>query len=109
MRGGGLLISFLFFTFLIIAVVLVAKSSTDNHDQDPNVLSDSEGPPANPPLPPTPKHDTAIAAAPDGMVYLVEIGSGQILWSFTSGPSIYSSYQALPNNEGEKLDSSADR
>ncbi|KAL2506013.1 Serine/threonine-protein kinase/endoribonuclease IRE1b [Abeliophyllum distichum] len=108
MRGGGLLISFLFFTFLIIAVVLVAKSSPDNPYQDPNVLSDSEGPPTNPPLPVTPKHDTAIAAAPDGMVYLVEIGSGQILWSFTSGPSIYSSYQALPNNEGEKLDSSAD-
>lgn len=40
-------------------------------------------------------------AAPDGTVYLVEIHSGKVLWSFKSGPSIYSSYQALPSHEGD--------
>lgn len=37
-------------------------------------------------------------AALDGTIYLVEINSRKILWSFTSGQSIYSSYQALPNH-----------
>ncbi|CAA3005849.1 serine/threonine-protein kinase/endoribonuclease IRE1b-like isoform X2 [Olea europaea var. sylvestris] len=107
MRGGGLFIAFLFFTFLILAVVLRVKASPDNPDPDPDVLSGSEGPSTNSQFVTTP-HDTAIVAAPDGMVYFVEIGSGQILWSFSSGPSIYSSYQALPSSEGEKFVSSAD-
>lgn len=111
MRGGGLLIAFLFVTFLILAFVLGVKSSPDNPDPDPEILSGSEGLPTNPP--PTPgfkisTHDTAIVAAPDGMVYFVEISSGQIVSSFSSGPSIYSSYQTLPSDEGEKFDSSAD-
>lgn len=41
-------------------------------------------------------------------MYLVEVGSGKILWSFSSGPSIYSSYQQIPNLEGEKLNASTD-
>ncbi|XP_042046969.1 serine/threonine-protein kinase/endoribonuclease IRE1b-like [Salvia splendens] len=92
----GLLIP-LFFVILILAVVIGASSSSD---PDP----DSD----NPPLPLTAKHETAILAAPDGTVYMVEIGSGKILWSFSSGPSIYSSYQQIPNHEGEKLNTSAD-
>ncbi|XP_047978900.1 serine/threonine-protein kinase/endoribonuclease IRE1b-like [Salvia hispanica] len=92
----GLLIP-LFFVILILAVVVRASSSSD---PDP----DSD----NPPLPLTAKHETAILAAPDGTVYLVEIGSGKILWSFSSGPSIYSSYQQIPNHEGEKLNTSSD-
>ncbi|EPS70743.1 hypothetical protein M569_04013, partial [Genlisea aurea] len=48
-----------------------------------------------------------IVAAPDGTVHLVEIESGKILWSFSSGSSIYSSYQLIPNHEGEKLNSSS--
>lgn len=44
------------------------------------------------------KHDTAVVAAPDGTIYLVEIKSGTILWSFASGSSIYSYHQA---GEGE--------
>ncbi|KAM7513975.1 hypothetical protein LguiA_003558 [Lonicera macranthoides] len=58
-------------------------------------------PPTNSPLSLIPKHDTALVAAPDGTVYLVEIHSGKVLWSFKSGPSIYSSYQALPSREGD--------
>ncbi|KAI3465466.1 hypothetical protein Pfo_022129 [Paulownia fortunei] len=96
----GLLIPLLFFLILILAVVFGAPSSSDSSDPDPG----SE----NQPLPLTTKHDTAIVAAPDGTVYLVEIGSGKILWSFSSGPSIYSSYQQIPNHEGEKLNASAD-
>lgn len=40
-------------------------------------------------------------AAPDGMIHLVELNSGKIQWSFNSGPSIYSSFQALPDNRGD--------
>lgn len=93
----GLLIPLLFFVILILAVVIGASSSSD---PDPG----SE----NPPLPLTTKHETAILAAPDGTVYLVEVGSGKLLWSFSSGPSIYSSYQQIPNHEGEKLNAPAD-
>ncbi|KAK6160849.1 hypothetical protein DH2020_004230 [Rehmannia glutinosa] len=96
----GLLIPLLIILVLILAVVFGALSSPDSSDPDP----DSE----NSPLPLTAKHDTAIVAAPDGTVYLVEIGSGKILWSFSSGPSIYSSFQQIPNHEGEKLNASAD-
>ncbi|KAL0440472.1 UNVERIFIED_CONTAM: Serine/threonine-protein kinase/endoribonuclease IRE1b [Sesamum latifolium] len=81
-------------------VVFGAPSSSNSADPDPG--------PENPPLSLTRKHDTAIVAAPDGTVYLVEIGSGKVLWSFSSGPSIYSSYQQVPNHEGEKLNASAD-
>ncbi|KAL0361875.1 UNVERIFIED_CONTAM: hypothetical protein Sradi_3872000 [Sesamum radiatum] len=96
----GLLIPLLFFLILILAVVFGAPSSSDSSNPDPG--------PENPPLSLTRKHDTAIVAAPDGTVYLVEIGSGKVFWSFSSGPSIYSSYQQVPNHEGEKLNASAD-
>ncbi|KAH6799832.1 hypothetical protein C2S52_000296 [Perilla frutescens var. hirtella] len=94
----GLLIPLLFLVILILAVVIGSSSSSDS--SEPNPGSD------NSPLPLTAKHETAILAAPDGTVYLVEIGSGKILWSFSSGPSIYSSYQQIPNHEGEKLNAS---
>ncbi|KAL8523998.1 hypothetical protein ACS0TY_013817 [Phlomoides rotata] len=96
----GLLIPLLFFVIFILAVVFGAPTSSNNSDKDP----DSEFPP----LPLTTKHETAILAAPDGTVYLVEVGSGKILWSFSSGPSIYSSYQQFPNHEGEKFNASTD-
>ncbi|XP_047313550.1 serine/threonine-protein kinase/endoribonuclease IRE1a [Impatiens glandulifera] len=38
--------------------------------------------------------DTALVAALDGTVHLVEPKSGKTFWSFASGSSIYSSYQA---------------
>lgn len=46
-------------------------------------------------------------AALDGTIYLVEINSRKILWSFTSGQSIYSSYQALPNHGSDNHNDSA--
>lgn len=39
---------------------------------------------------------------PDGTISLMEISSKKVIWSFKSGPPIYSSYQALPNREGDK-------
>lgn len=40
--------------------------------------------------------------APDGTISLMEINSKRVIWSFKSGPPIYSSYQALPDREGDK-------
>lgn len=35
----------------------------------------------------------------DGTIYLLEVGSMNPLWSFSSGPQIYSSYQAPVNDK----------
>ncbi|KAG8373587.1 hypothetical protein BUALT_Bualt11G0039900 [Buddleja alternifolia] len=44
--------------------------------------------------------DTALVAALDGTIHLLEVGSMKPLWSFSSGPQIYSSYQApVTDNE----------
>ncbi|PSR99498.1 Endoribonuclease [Actinidia chinensis var. chinensis] len=67
----------------------------------------SNRPPTNALLPTTPKHKTALVAGLDGTIYLVEINSRKLLWSFNSGPSIYSSYQALLNHESGNQDASA--
>lgn len=48
------------------------------------------------------EHDTALVAALDGTIHLVEPKSGKDLWSFTSGPSIYSSYQASVEHDDDK-------
>ncbi|XP_073293602.1 serine/threonine-protein kinase/endoribonuclease IRE1a [Primulina huaijiensis] len=42
--------------------------------------------------------DTALVASLDGTIYLLEVGSLKPLWSFSSGPEIYSSYQAPVSN-----------
>lgn len=48
-----------------------------------------------------------MVAAPDGTIYLVEISSGKVLWSFASGSSIYSSYQAVHHDGGERNNATA--
>ncbi|PSS00370.1 Endoribonuclease [Actinidia chinensis var. chinensis] len=48
------------------------------------------------------EHDTALVAALDGTIHLVEPKSGKTFWSFTSGPSIYSSYQASVEDDTDK-------
>lgn len=40
------------------------------------------------------KSSTALIAALDGAIHLVDSNSMKIIWSFSSGPPIYSSYQA---------------
>lgn len=43
--------------------------------------------------------ETALVAALNGTIYLLEVGSMKPIWSFSSGPQIYSSYQAPVNEE----------
>ncbi|KAL8150022.1 serine/threonine-protein kinase/endoribonuclease IRE1a-like [Apium graveolens] len=52
-------------------------------------------------LPAKNKHDKVLVVAPDGTISLMEMSTKKIIWSFASGPSIYSLYQALPNHEGD--------
>lgn len=47
----------------------------------------------------TPDSDTALVAALDGTIYLLEVGSLKPLWSFSSGSHIYSSYQDPVNDK----------
>ncbi|GAU50997.1 hypothetical protein TSUD_186260, partial [Trifolium subterraneum] len=62
-------------------------------------------------LPPPKAATTALIAALDGTMYLVasqENGSVRVIWSFSTGSPIYSSYQAPINKErGKKNTSSA--
>lgn len=45
--------------------------------------------------------NTALVAALDGKIHLVETKSREVLWSFASGPSIYSSYQAPMKHDND--------
>lgn len=51
-------------------------------------------------------HDTALVAALDGTINLVDSESRRVIWSFPSGPPIYSSYQAAVNQDNDKENSS---
>lgn len=57
---------------------------------------------ANSIVPQAPKNDIALVAALDGTIYFVEASSRKILWSFASGSSIYSSYQAFLDGDNDK-------
>ncbi|KAK8472121.1 hypothetical protein PHAVU_002G117600 [Phaseolus vulgaris] len=50
------------------------------------------------PSPPSVKPATALVAALDGTVYLVDSDSGRVFWSFSTGSPIYYSYHAPINN-----------
>ncbi|KAJ0445550.1 putative protein kinase IRE1 family [Helianthus annuus] len=52
-------------------------------------------------------HDTALVATLDGTINLVYRDSGRIIWSFASGPVIYSSYQAPINHDDDKENASS--
>lgn len=43
--------------------------------------------------------DTALVAALDGTIYLLDVNTLKPLWSFSSGSRIYSSYQAPPSDK----------
>ncbi|OIT35822.1 PREDICTED: serine/threonine-protein kinase/endoribonuclease IRE1a isoform X1 [Nicotiana attenuata] len=53
------------------------------------------------------KPETALVAELDGTVHLREVKTEKTLWSFRSGPSIYSSYQA-PINYNDNREASSD-
>ncbi|KAA8547605.1 hypothetical protein F0562_004034 [Nyssa sinensis] len=52
------------------------------------------------------EHNSFLVAALDGTIYLMEPKSRKTLWSFTSGPSIYSSYQAPIKHHNDKENTS---
>lgn len=52
------------------------------------------------------EHDTLLVAALDGTINLVDPKSATVLWSFASGPSIYSSYQAPVNHDNDSENAS---
>ncbi|KAM7529487.1 hypothetical protein LguiB_032897 [Lonicera macranthoides] len=52
------------------------------------------------------EHDTALVATLDGTINLLDLKSGKTLWSFASGSSIYSSYQAPVNHGGDEENAS---
>ncbi|KAK2975680.1 hypothetical protein RJ640_027783, partial [Escallonia rubra] len=55
------------------------------------------------------EHDTALVAALDGTIHLMELKSTKVIWSLASGPSIYSSYQAPVNHDNDKENASGAR
>ncbi|XP_031102785.1 serine/threonine-protein kinase/endoribonuclease IRE1b-like [Ipomoea triloba] len=81
----------LFILILCLALTFGTSLDSEGSDSEAELRSISEAP-----LSLTDKHETAIVVAPDGMIHLVS--SGKILWTFTSGPSIYSSFHDLPDN-----------
>lgn len=103
----GFYIPLVFILILLISVIVFgARSNSQSSDSDHEVASSSPSASPSPPLPLKSKHEEAIVAAPDGTIYLMEKNSGTILWSFASGPSIYSYHQALPHHEGEMQNAS---
>lgn len=52
------------------------------------------------------KREIAVVADLDGKVYLVDTGSKKILWSFSSGRPIYSSYQEFLSHDNDKSNAS---
>ncbi|KAJ7966988.1 putative Kinase [Quillaja saponaria] len=52
------------------------------------------------------ERDVAIVAALDGNLYLVDTKTWKILWSFSSGRPIYSSYQAIVNSKNDQNNTS---
>ncbi|KAM3304407.1 serine/threonine-protein kinase/endoribonuclease IRE1a [Capsicum chacoense] len=99
MRGFFVIVFFLAIVFIV--VVYGASSNSERSDPEVEVIPSSEVPSSSSLLPLKPKRDTAIVAAPDGMVYLLDLKSGKDIWAFRSGPSIYSSYQALSDYQGD--------
>ncbi|KAH0681506.1 hypothetical protein KY284_022591 [Solanum tuberosum] len=93
MKGFFLIIFFLAIVFIV--VVYGAPSNSDGSDPEAEIIPSSEVPASSPLLPLKPKRDTAIVAAPDGTVHLLDLKSGEDIWAFRSGASIYSSYQSL--------------
>lgn len=50
----------------------------------------------------SPKQDVELVAAPNGTIYLLYSDSRKVIWSFPSGPPIYSAYQAPIQQDSEK-------
>ncbi|XP_004238445.2 serine/threonine-protein kinase/endoribonuclease IRE1b-like isoform X1 [Solanum lycopersicum] len=99
MKGFFLIIFFLAIVFIV--VVYGAPSNSEGPEPEAEIIPSSEVPTSSPLLPLKPKRDTAIVAAPDGTVHLLDLKSGEDIWAFRSGAPIYSSYQSLSDYQGD--------
>ncbi|KAK6793121.1 hypothetical protein RDI58_012202 [Solanum bulbocastanum] len=99
MKGFFVIVFFLAIVFIV--VVYGAPSNSDGSDPEAEIIPSSEVPASSSLLPLKPKRDTAIVAAPDGTVHLLDLKSGEDIWAFRSGASIYSSYQSLSDYQGD--------
>ncbi|RDX85409.1 Serine/threonine-protein kinase/endoribonuclease IRE1a, partial [Mucuna pruriens] len=54
-------------------------------------------------LPPSAKPATALVAALDGTMYLVDSVTGRVIWSFSTGSPIYHSHHAPINNPNDNI------
>ncbi|KAF8405570.1 hypothetical protein HHK36_010477 [Tetracentron sinense] len=82
----------------------ISETSVLNRTGDD--LKQFNHPATNSLLLPTAKDDTLLFVGLDGMIYLAESDSGKPLWTFPSGPSIYSSYQDFLNHDSDKENAS---
>lgn len=85
-----------------LAIFVLVGSSTHSLDTYRRLLGRSfNGPPRRSLLSDSKEPETALIAGLDGTVHLLNLDSMKSLWSFDSGPTIYSSYQA-PLDEDNK-------
>ncbi|XP_058777674.1 serine/threonine-protein kinase/endoribonuclease IRE1a-like [Vicia villosa] len=89
----------LFFFFIFLISTSIADDSISQSQQLSLLRNGNELSPSALVLPPSPKPDTALVAALDGTVYLVESASGRVIWSFSTGSSIYHSSANTPSSE----------
>ncbi|CAJ2646786.1 unnamed protein product [Trifolium pratense] len=98
----------IFFFFFAVFIIFFAYIST-SQSQQLSLLHNQIGfSPSSLVLPPSPspsgsnsldiKPATALVAALDGTVYLVESSSGRVIWSFSSGSPIYHSSANTPSS-----------
>jgi hypothetical protein len=98
----------IFFFFAVFFIIFIKFTS---QSQQLSLLHNENGfSPSSLALPPSPspspsgsnsldiKPATALVAALDGTVYLVESSSGRIIWSFSTGSPIYHSSSNTPSS-----------
>ncbi|GMH25146.1 hypothetical protein Nepgr_026989 [Nepenthes gracilis] len=80
-------------------IVLISGSELSLRDQGPGSFSRPAGRSL---LFFEPKQEVELVAALNGTVYLIDSDSRKVLWSFSSGPPIHSSYHTPVNQEDKK-------
>lgn len=102
---GRFVITLLCFLFLYVFVFLGSANQVVIKDKNviPRALSTgiTPAPGRRSLLSDSKEPETALVAALDGTIYLLELGSLNPIWSFTSGHMIYSSYQASENADDD--------
>lgn len=94
--------TFQFLLLCVFPIIVVALSLSTDVVLSPATDLSLHRPAARKPLSLPPKQDVELVAAPNGTVYLIDIDSRKVLWSVTSGPPIYMSYQTPIREDDEK-------